>query len=239
MDENAHLWGECMSARIIVVEDEEDIAALIRHNLEAEGYRVEVCEDGIQALEAVRREIPDLMLLDVMLPRVDGKEVCRAIRRDYDFPIIMVSARSSEMDKVIGLEVGADDYITKPFSVLELIARVRSALRRATNEPRGKEEILKGLDVTLDRARHLVKVKDTNVELRPKEFALLEILLSNKGRVLNRDTLLQRIWGEDEYIDPGTIDVHIRRLREKIEEIPDKPRYILTVRGIGYKFGTD
>lgn len=225
-----------MSARIIIVEDEEDIAVLIRHNLEAEGYKVEVCEDGVQALEAVRREPPDLMLLDVMLPRVDGKEVCRAIRRDFDFPIIMVSARTSEVDKVIGLEMGADDYIAKPFGILELIARVRSALRRSSPENRGRESVLKGGDILLDKSRHEVKVGDKLVDLRPKEFFLLEALLTNKGRVLDRDTLLEKVWGEDEYIDHGTIDVHIRRLREKVEQMPNKPRYVLTVRGVGYKF---
>lgn len=227
-----------MSARIIVVEDEEDIAVLMRHNLEAEGYRVEICEDGVKALEAVRREAPDLMLLDVMLPKVDGKEVCRAIRRDHDFPIIMVSARTSEVDKVIGLEMGADDYISKPFSILELIARVRSALRRSSTEPRSKD-ILSGGDIVLDRARHEVRVGEKRVELRPKEFSLLEVLMANKGRVLDRDTLLQKVWGEDEYIDHGTIDVHIRRLREKIEARPEKPAYVLTVRGVGYKFGLE
>ncbi len=200
-----------MSARIIVVEDEEDIAKLIRHNLEAEGYRVEVCEDGIQALDAVRRETPDLMLLDVMLPGIDGKAVCRAIRRDFDFPIIMVSAKSTEVDKVIGLEVGADDYIAKPFSVLELVARVRSSLRRAAGESVSRDAVIRAGDVTMDKGRHLVKVNDKIIDLRPKEFSLLEILLTNRGRVLDRSTLLERVWGEDEYIDPGTIDVHIRR----------------------------
>ncbi|MCE5313828.1 MAG: response regulator transcription factor [Armatimonadota bacterium] len=228
-----------MSARVIVVEDEEDIATLMKHNLLAEGYSVEVCEDGVMALDAVRREVCDLMLLDVMLPRVDGKEVCRAIRRDYDFPIIMVSARSGEVDKVIGLEMGADDYITKPFSILELVARVRSALRRAAGEARGKDEILRAGNIVLDRARHEARVAGRVVDLRPKEFSLLEILLANKGRVLDRDSLLEKVWGEDEYIDRGTIDVHIRRLREKIEEDPGSPRYVLTVRGVGYKFGME
>jgi two-component system alkaline phosphatase synthesis response regulator PhoP len=228
-----------MSARVIVVEDEEDIALLLRHNLEAEGYRVEICEDGVQALDAVRREAPDLMLLDVMLPIVDGKEVCRTIRRDYDFPIIMVSARSGEVDKVIGLEVGADDYIAKPFSIIELVARVRSALRRSSGETRRKDEVLRGGDIVLDRARHEVKVSEKPIDLRPKEFALLEILLAGKGRVLDRDSLLEKVWGEDEYIDHGTIDVHVRRLREKIERDPANPRYVITVRGVGYKFGIE
>ncbi|MCE5321799.1 response regulator transcription factor [bacterium] len=228
-----------MSARVIVVEDEEDIALLLKHNLEAEGYSVEICEDGVQALDAVRREPPNLMLLDVMLPIVDGKEVCRAVRRDYDFPIIMVSARSGEVDKVIGLEVGADDYIAKPFSIIELVARVRSALRRSSGETRRKDEILRGGGVILDRARHEVRVADNIVELRPKEFALLEILLAGKGRVFDRDSLLEKVWGEDEYIDHGTIDVHVRRLREKIETDPANPRYVVTVRGVGYKFGIE
>lgn len=228
-----------MPVRVVVVEDEEDIARLIKFNLETEGYAVEVCEDGVKALDAVRREPPDLMLLDVMLPLIDGKDVCRAIRKNHDFPIIMVSARASEIDKVIGLEMGADDYISKPFSVMELIARVRSALRRSAGETKAKSEVLKGGDVVLDRARHMVKVKNLQVDLRPKEFALLDILLANKGRVLGRQMLLERVWGEDEYIDQGTIDVHIRRLREKIEEHPDKPKYVLTVRGIGYKFGVE
>jgi DNA-binding response OmpR family regulator len=228
-----------MSARVIVVEDEEDIAELIRHNLEAEGYEIEVCEDGVQALDAVRRQVPDLMLLDVMLPKVDGKNVCRAVRREHDFPIIMVSARTSELDKVVGLEVGADDYIPKPFGMLELVARVRSALRRASSESRIKEEILRGGGIVLDRARHIVEVQGKRVDLRPKEFALLELLMANKGRVMDRNTLLERIWGETEYIDAGTIDVHVRRLREKIEPNPEHPSYIVTVRGVGYKFADE
>lgn len=228
-----------MTARIVVIEDEEDIATLIKHNLQTEGYHVEVYEDGIKALEAVRREPPDLMLLDVMLPGMDGKEVCRAIRRDYDFPIIMVSARTSEVDRVVGLEIGADDYITKPFSVLELVARVRSALRRASHNFLSKDAVLKGGDILLDKVKHKVTVRGREVELRPKEFALLETLLANKGRVLDRDSILERIWGESEYIDRGTVDVHIRRLREKIEEDPNRPRYVRTVRGVGYKFAVE
>ena len=228
-----------MAMRIAVVEDEEDISTLIRHNLEAEGYKVDVYADGIEALQAIRANPPSLLLLDILLPGIDGKEVCMALRRDYDFPIIMVSAKSSEMDKVIGLELGADDYIAKPFGVMELVARVRSALRRVSGEAGGKHVVLTGGDITLDKSKHTVTIKGKPVELRPKEFALLEILLANKGRVLDRDTLLQRVWGEDEYIDPGTIEVHIRRLREKIEEAPEKPLHVLTVRGVGYKFAED
>lgn len=225
-----------MAARILVVEDEEDIATLIRHNLEIEGYKVEVCPDGISAVKSVRSDPPDLVLLDIMLPGMDGKEVCRAIRRDYEMPIIIVSAKGTEVDKVIGLEVGADDYISKPFGVLELIARVRSALRRASGQAGGHNSVISGSGLALDRARHTVSVDGKLIDLRPKEFALLEILLSNKGRVLDRSTILERVWGEDEYIDHGTVDVHVRRLREKIEKTPDKPQFVLTVRGIGYKF---
>mgnify|MGYP005837761911 CR=1 FL=1 len=228
-----------MAAKIMLVEDEEDIATLIRHNLESEGYSVETYSDGLSALQAIRNSPPDLLLLDLMLPGMDGREVCRAVRRDHDFPIIMVRAKSTEFDKVIGLEVGADDYIAKPFGVLELVARVRSALRRASGETAGRQPVLRAGDITLDRARHTVTVKGRSVDLRPKEFALLETLLASRGRVLDRDTLLRRMWGEDEYVDAGTIDVHIRRLREKVEEAPDKPRYVLTVRGIGYKFGME
>lgn len=228
-----------MQARILVVEDEEDIALLIRHSLESEGYSVEVCEDGVQALDSVRRQPPDLMVLDVMLPKVDGREVCRAVRREHGFPVIMVSARTAEVDKVVGLEVGADDYITKPFGVLELVARIRSALRRASGETRAKDEVLRGGEIVLDVARHIVRLQDKPVDLRPKEFALLHLLMSNKGRVMDRHTLLERIWGETEYIDQGTIDVHVRRLRERIEPDPDHPRYVLTVRGLGYKFAEE
>lgn len=228
-----------MAARILVVEDEEDIATLIRHHLEKEGYKVEVCTDGVSAVQSVRREPPDLVLLDIMLPGMDGKEVCTAIRRDYNLPIIIVSARGNELDKVIGLELGADDYIAKPFGVLELIARVRSALRRATGTTASRDQVLRGGDIVLDKLRHQVTVGGEPVELRPREFGLLEVLMANKGRVLDRNTILQRVWGEDEYIDHGTVDVHIRRLREKIEPAPDKPRYVLTVRGVGYKFSED
>lgn len=228
-----------MAAHILVVEDEADIATLIRHNLEVEGYKVEVCSDGISAVQAVRREPPDLVLLDIMLPGMDGKEVCQAIRRDYDLPIIIVSAKGTEIDKVIGLELGADDYISKPFGVLELIARVRSALRRSSGDSGSRDQILRGGGIVLDKSRHEVTVDGEPAELRPREFALLEILMANKGRVLDRTTILERVWGEDEYIDHGTVDVHIRRLREKVESAPDKPLRVLTVRGVGYKFADE
>ncbi len=228
-----------MSARIAVVEDDTDIAKLMQHTLESHGYRVSLYEDGLVALEGIRKNPPDLILLDIMLPGLDGKDICRLLRRELDIPIIMVSARTSEVDKVIGLEVGADDYITKPFGMLELVARVRSALRRASGETKIKEDVLRGGNVTLDRARHTVFVGNRQVELRPKEFALLEVLLANRGKVLSREFLLQHVWGETEYIDYGTVDVHIRRLREKIERDPNNPKCVVTVRGFGYKFAPE
>lgn len=224
-----------MSYRILVVEDEEDISSLIKHALTAENYKVEVSEDGLAALDAVRRDPPDLMLLDIMLPKMDGKEVCRIVRRDYSFPIIMVSAKSDEMDKVIGLEIGADDYIAKPFSLLELTARIRSALRRANTGSQNRYEILRAGELVMDKVKHEVRVKDRIVDLRPREYALLEVLMANKGRVMDRNTLLESIWKEDDYIDSGTVDVHIRRLRTNLEDFPDRPKYVLTVRGVGYK----
>ena len=221
--------------KVLIVEDEAPLAETIAYNLREEGYKVCTAADGVAALDLFRSEKPDLVLLDVMLPGIDGVEVCRLIRRESDLPILMLTAKSREMDKVIGLEVGADDYITKPFGMLELIARVRAALRRSRSETK-KAEVLKGHGIEMDIARHLVTVGGREVVLRPKEFDLLRVLMLNKGRVIERSALLDRVWGEDEYIDPGTVDVHIRRLREKVEDDPSKPQRVLTVRGVGYRF---
>jgi len=221
--------------KVLIVEDEAPLAETIAYNLREEGYKVCAAAEGIVALDTFRREKPDLVLLDVMLPGIDGIEVCRLIRRESDLPILMLTAKSREMDKVIGLEVGADDYITKPFGMAELIARVRAALRRSRREAR-KAEVLKGHGIEMDIPRHSVTIEGREVELRPKEFDLLRVLMMNRGRVIERSTLLDRVWGEDEYIDPGTVDVHIRRLREKVEDNPSKPERILTVRSVGYKF---
>ncbi len=221
--------------KVLIVEDEAPLAETIAYNLREEGYKVCTVADGLRALDAVRQEKPDLVLLDIMLPSMDGIEVCRLIRKESNIPILMLTAKAREIDKVIGLEVGADDYITKPFGMMELIARIRAALRRARNEARD-EEVLSGHGVEMDIARHSVRIEGREVELRPKEFDLLRLLLSNRGRVIERATLLDRIWGEDEYIDAGTVDVHIRRLREKVETDPAKPQRVLTVRGVGYKF---
>lgn len=221
--------------KVLIVEDEAPLAETIAYNLREEGYKVCAVGDGIAALDAFRQEKPDLVLLDIMLPGIDGLEVCRLFRKESEVPILMLTAKSREIDKVVGLEVGADDYITKPFSMLELIARVRAALRRSRQETKAPD-VLSAHGIELDIARHSVKVNSMEVVLRPKEFELLRVLLANRGRVMERSDLLDRIWGEDEYIDAGTVDVHVRRLRQKIEDDPSKPTRILTVRGAGYKF---
>lgn len=221
--------------KILIVEDEPALAETVAYNLREEGFKVCTAADGLTALDLLRREKPDLVLLDVMLPEMDGLEVCRMMRRDSEIPIIMVTAKSREIDKVVALEIGADDYITKPFGMLELIARVRASLRRSRRESQSVE-VFSGLGIDLDTARRTVLVEGGGVDLRPKEFELLHLLMANRGRVMQRSTLLDRIWGEDEYIDAGTVDVHIRRLREKVESDPSKPQRILTVRGVGYKF---
>lgn len=221
--------------KILIVEDEPALAETVAYNLREEGFKVCCAADGLSALDLLKKEKPDLVLLDVMLPEMDGFEVCRMMRRESDLPIIMVTAKSREIDKVVALEIGADDYVTKPFGMLELIARVRASLRRSRRESQSVE-VFSGLGIDLDTARRTVLVDGGNVELRPKEFELLHLLIANRGRVLQRSTLLDRIWGEDEYIDAGTVDVHIRRLREKVEQDPSHPLRILTVRGVGYKF---
>ncbi len=221
--------------KVLIVEDEAALAETVAYNLREEGYKVCLAADGLSALDMLRQEKPDLVLLDVMLPEIDGIEVCRLMRRESEIPIIMLTAKSREVDKVVGLEVGADDYVTKPFGMMELIARIRAALRRARRETKASES-LTGQGIELDTSRHSVKVDGVEVDLRPKEFDLLHLLMANRGRVLERSTLLDRIWGEDEYIDAGTVDVHIRRLREKVEADPGRPKRVLTVRGIGYKF---
>lgn len=222
-------------SRILIVEDETPLAETVAYNLREEGYKVYITGDGLAGLEVLKSEKPDLVLLDVMLPGMDGLEVCRLIRKESDVPVLMLTAKSREIDRVVGLEVGADDYITKPFGMMELIARVRAALRRSKRESQASE-LVSGHGVEVDTARHLVKIDGSDVDLRPKEFDLLHVLLSNRGRVMQRSVLLDRVWGEDEYIDPGTVDVHIRRLREKVEDDPSRPKRILTVRGVGYKF---
>jgi two-component system response regulator RegX3 len=224
-------------ATILVVEDEEPLAETLRYNLEREGFRVSDARDGRSALERFRADHPALVLLDLMLPEISGLDVCRQIRQISDVPIVIVTAKDSEADVVAGLELGADDYVTKPFSVRELVSRVRAHLRRAASEPRtddGRE--LAGGPVELDVGRHEVRVRGESVQLPPKEFALLEVLLRRQGRLLTRDHLIAEVWGPDYFGDTKTLDVHVKRLRQKIEEDPHQPRHLVTVRGLGYRF---
>ena len=225
-------------ARILVVEDEESLADSVRYNLEREGYTVSVASDGRRALERFRSEPPALVILDLMLPEVSGLDVCRTIRADSDVPIIMVTAKDSEADKVAGLELGADDYVTKPFSMRELISRVRANLRRTRPHVAAAplDEVLVGGPVRMDVARHEVSVGNGAVSLPPKEFELLEAFLRRKGRLLTRDFLIEEVWGADYFGDTRTLDVHVKRLRRKLERDPHHPSHLITVRGLGYKF---
>jgi two-component system, OmpR family, response regulator RegX3 len=225
-------------SRVLIVEDEPALADSIRYGLEREGYECTVLSDGLRALDYVRSWRPDLVLLDLMLPGMSGTDVCREIRRAGPVPIVMVTAKDSEADKVLGLELGADDYITKPFSMRELIARVRAVLRRGTPsiESADRPTSVEAGPVAIDTERHEVRVRDQVVELPPKEFALLEVLIRKAGKLMTRDALISQVWGEDYYGDTRTLDVHIKRLRAKIEEDPRNPTYLRTVRGLGYRF---
>jgi two-component system response regulator RegX3 len=227
------------SAVVLVVEDEEAFVDALSVGLRREGFRVEVARDGAEALDQFNAVNPDLVLLDVMLPGISGIDVCREIRKRSKVPIIMVTAKSSEIDTVVGLEVGADDYVTKPFRLRELVARVRAALRRGPGEETGAaqpDEVLEVGDVRLDAARHEVAVRGARVALPLKEFELLELLLANAGRVLTRDVLIDRVWGPNYYGDTKTLDVHVKRLRAKVEDDPGHPERIVTVRGVGYRY---
>jgi len=224
-------------ARILVVEDEESLADTVRYNLEREGYSVAVASDGRAALDRFRSENPSLVILDLMLPEMSGLDVCRQIRQISNVPIIMVTAKDSEADKVSGLELGADDYVTKPFSVRELVSRVRAHLRRAgmrSDEPGA--DVLTGGPVSLDVAKHEVLVDGQTVGFPPKEFELLEAFLRRQGRLLTRDFLIEEVWGAGYFGDTKTLDVHVKRLRKKVEEDPHQPKHLVTVRGLGYKF---
>jgi two-component system response regulator RegX3 len=226
------------SRRILIIEDEPGLAESVRYALETEGFEVEVATTGYEGLEAVRRMTPDLVLLDLMLPEMSGLDVCRQIRLSSDAPIIMVTAKDSEADKVTGLELGADDYMTKPFSMRELIARVRAHVRRAakTGILAESNEVLRGGTVELDIDAHVARVAGVEVTLRPKEFELLESLMRRKNRLAARHTLIDEVWGPSYFGDTKTLDVHIKRLREKLEADPSQPEHIVTVRGLGYKF---
>jgi two-component system response regulator RegX3 len=223
--------------RILLVEDEEALAESVRYSLEREGFEVVLAVDGRRALERFRTAEPDLVVLDLMLPEMSGLDVCRSIRADSTVPIIMVTAKDSEADKVAGLELGADDYVTKPFSVRELVSRIRAHLRRrsmgATLPP---QDLLEGGPVMLDVGRHEVRVDGEMVPFPPKEFELLEALLRRRGRLLTREFLIEEIWGADYVGDTKTLDVHVKRVRRKIEPDPHEPVHLVTVRGLGYKF---
>lgn len=224
---------------IFAVEDESHIQQLIKYNLEANGYKVLSFESGESLLAECKESIPDLFLLDIMLPGIDGLEVCRQLKqniRTKNIPIIMLTAKSEELDKVLGLELGADDYITKPFSVRELVARVKAIFRRVNLSNLPEADIIRHGDITIDCARREVYKGDKLLEMPLKEFELLKMLVSNKGKVLSRELLLDKIWGFDYYGETRTVDVHIRYLRQKIEENDENPAYIETIRGVGYKF---
>jgi two-component system response regulator RegX3 len=224
-------------ARVLVVEDEESFSDALSYMLRKEGFEVAVSTTGTSALTEFDRNGADIVLLDLMLPEMSGTEVCRQLRQKSHVPIIMVTARDSEIDKVVGLEIGADDYITKPYSPRELVARVRAVLRRnATEQVEVAAPTLAAGPVRMDVERHVVTVSGDSVALPLKEFELLELLLRNAGRVLTRGQLIDRVWGADYVGDTKTLDVHVKRLRAKIEPEPSMPRYIVTVRGLGYKF---
>lgn len=224
---------------VFAVEDEVHIQQLIKYNLEAAGYKVVTFESGESLLKECISTIPNMFILDIMLSGIDGLEVCKNLRqnvRTKNIPIIMLTAKSEEFDKVLGLELGADDYITKPFSVRELVSRVKAMLRRINNSSFSEAELITHGDITIDCVRREVRKKDILLDLPLKEFELLKMFVINKGKVLSRELLLEKIWGFDYYGETRTVDVHIRYLRQKIEDDDNNPTYIETVRGIGYRF---
>jgi two-component system response regulator RegX3 len=224
-------------ARVLLVEDEPDLAEPLAYLLRREGYEVEIAEDGPAALAAYRERGADLLLLDLMLPGMPGTEVCRQVRTTSNVPIIMLTAKDSEVDIVVGLELGADDYVTKPYSARELLARMRAVLRRTADaEAELDERVLEGGRVTLDVDRHTVAVDGQQINMPLKEFELLEVLMRNAGRVLTRGQLIDRVWGSDYFGDTKTLDVHIKRIRSRIEQVPSEPVMLVTVRGLGYRF---
>ncbi len=226
--------------KVLVVEDEKSFVEALKVGLDREGFDVKVAEDGLMALELFRTFKPDLILLDVMLPKISGLDVCKEIRTESKVPIIMVTAKGEEIDTVVGLEVGADDYVTKPYRLREVVARMRSLLRRSNwsdeTEAISEGRVITVSDIQIDIDKYEVKVRNEIVDFPLKEFELLLLLLENAGRVLTRDVLIDRVWGFDYVGDTKTLDVHIKRLRSKVEKDPSKPMSIITVRGVGYKF---
>jgi DNA-binding response OmpR family regulator len=225
------------SARILLVDDEQSIQTLLSYPLRKDGYHVTSAQDGREALERFTEARFDLVILDLMLPKLDGVEVCRELRSKSQVPIIMLTAKGSETDKVAGLEVGADDYITKPFSMREFRSRVKAALRRSRMVgPLPDEESIDRGDLKIDFGRRMVTLREEEVKLTYVEFEILGALARSPGRVLRRETLLEHVWGDSDYRDPRTVDVHIRHLREKLESDPKDPEFLFTVRGVGYRF---
>jgi two-component system OmpR family response regulator len=227
---------------VLIVEDDRTLLDLLKYNLNKEGYRPLTATDGLLGLEMARREKPDLIILDIMLPRMDGMEVCRTLRKEMTIPILMLTAKAEEIDKVLGLEIGADDYMTKPFSMRELLARVHAMLRRSemlqstVEKNNAEQESIHSGQLEIDIGRHNIKYNGRTLEMTPKEFDLLVFLVRNKGQVFNREILLSKVWGYDYAGDTRTVDVHIRWLREKTEENPESPVHLITVRGVGYKY---
>ena len=222
--------------RVLVVEDEESFSEALSYMLRKEGYEVAVADNGTGALEEFDRSGADLVLLDLMLPGLSGTEVCRQLRQRSNVPVIMLTAKDAEVDKVVGLELGADDYVTKPFSSRELVARIRAVMRRGSEGDELVPGTIEAGPVRMDVERHVVTIDSKSVPMPLKEFDLLELLLRNAGRVLTRMQLIDRVWGSDYVGDTKTLDVHVKRLRAKVEPDPATPRYLVTVRGLGYKF---
>ena len=226
-----------MDEKILVVDDEQPIADILEFNLKKEGFQVDVAYDGSEALKRVEESVPDLVLLDIMLPQKDGMEVCREIRKNHDMPIIMLTAKDAEIDKVLGLELGADDYVTKPFSTRELIPRVKASLRRlqvVPEENQSKQKQIEVGDLLIDPDAYLVSKRGEPVDLTHREFELIHYLARHIGQVMTREHLLQAVWGYDYFGDVRTVDVTVRRLREKVEDNPSYPTWIVTRRGVGY-----
>ena len=222
--------------RVLLIEDEASLAEALVYQLAREGFDVEHSSDGLEGLDRFNTLGADLVLLDLMLPGMSGEDICKTIRRSSEVPIIMMTARDADIDKVVGLELGADDYVTKPFNTRELLARIKAVLRRSTSSPQTDGRVLEGAGVRLDGDRFEVTVRGEPVHLPRKEFELLELLMENAGRVLTRETLIDQIWGPDYFGDTRTLDVHIKRLRSKFEPEPHNPQHLVTIRGLGYKF---
>ena len=229
-----------MANTVLIVEDEPNLLTALKYTLEQEGYETLTASDGESGLNIARSSDPDLVILDVMLPNLDGFEVCRILRRQSDIPILMLTARGEEADRVDGLELGADDYVTKPFSMRELLARVRNMLRRSLSSvsdgTSDKSEIIRSGNLTIDLAGHSVTLEGEELAIKPREFSLIALLVANRGRAFTRDQILERLWGHDYIGDSRTVDVHVRWLREKIEPEPSQPCRIVTIRGVGYRF---